>query len=297
MAGKVAEYVLADARARYLQAILAGEFDAASAALAQLVSAQVGLAQIYGEVVAPAMKGIGELWCEGEINVAQEHLATQITLGQMAKLRFMQPVRAPLPYTAMMACVEGESHFIGARMAADLLQAEGWSVDFLGPDVPNRALIDIAVARRPDLLGVAVRMEAHIGAIEQLLEELMALAEPPKIVVGGWLDAKTKARIDELDGVESATEIGDAVSLARRLFAPNRTEVQLGEYLKALGQRIRGTRQRIGWTQDELAKATKLTRAYLVSVEGGKQNLTIDVVVRIANALNLSPTQLIGENE
>jgi hypothetical protein len=32
-------------------------------------------------------------------------------------------------------------------------------------------------------------------------------------------------------------------------------------------------------------------------VEGGKQNLSMDVVVRIANALNLSPDQLIGRGE
>jgi transcriptional regulator with XRE-family HTH domain len=50
----------------------------------------------------------------------------------------------------------------------------------------------------------------------------------------------------------------------------------------------------MGWTQENLATVTKLTRAYLVSVEGGKENITLDVVVRIANALNVPPNQLLG---
>jgi transcriptional regulator with XRE-family HTH domain len=61
-----------------------------------------------------------------------------------------------------------------------------------------------------------------------------------------------------------------------------------------LGRRIRELRTHKGWTQRHLAVATRLTRAYIVAVEGGKQNVTLDVVVRIANALAVGPEQLLA---
>ena len=56
----------------------------------ELIAKRAKVADIYLEVLAPAMFHIGELWCDGKVNVAQEHLATQITLGQMDKLRLIQ---------------------------------------------------------------------------------------------------------------------------------------------------------------------------------------------------------------
>jgi methanogenic corrinoid protein MtbC1/DNA-binding XRE family transcriptional regulator len=297
MARKVVQIKPEHAKARYLQALLCGDFGAASVTVSDLIAAKVALAEIYVDVMAPAMVTVGDLWCEGKINVAQEHLATQITLGQMEKLRLMQPVPRPLPYSTVVACVEGEAHFLGARMAADLFQLEGWSVDFLGPDVPTRALIEIVASRRPDLLCLSVTLESHRKAVDVLIKGLKTIPESPKVILGGCLAENGRDWKYGLEGVESATNVVDGVRLARKLFKPSRSQVDLSEYLKELGQRIRSLRQKIGWTQEELAKATKLTRSYLVGVEGGKQNLSMDVVVRIANALNLSPDQLIGRGE
>lgn len=297
MARKVVQINPEHAKARYSQALLSGDFGAASVTVSDLIAAKVALAEIYVDVMAPAMVTIGELWCEGKINVAQEHLGTQITLGQMEKLRLMQPVPRPLPYSTVVACVEGEAHFVGARMAADLFQLEGWSVDFLGPDVPTRALIEIVASRRPDLLCLSVTLESNRKAVDVLIKGLKTIPESPKVILGGCFEENGRDWKHGLDGVESAMNVVDGVRLARKLFKPSRSQVDLSEYLKELGQRIRSLRQKIGWTQEELAKATKLTRSYLVAVEGGKQNLTMGVVVRIANALNLSPDQLIGRGE
>ena len=56
-------------------------------------------------------------------------------------------------------------------------------------------------------------------------------------------------------------------------------------------------RQQAGWTQEQLAKATRLTRAYIVAVEGGKQNVSMDVVIRVANGLGVAPDQLLAMEE
>jgi len=297
MARKAIQINPAHSKERYLQALLAGDVNAASDAVVKLVAAKIRLVEIYLSVLAPAMVKIGELWCEGKVNVAQEHLATQITLGQMEKLRLMQSIPRPVPYHVMVSCVEGERHYLGARMLADLFQVEGWSVDFLGPDVPSRALIEIDEARRPDMLCLSVTLEANLKAMGILLKGLMTIPDRPKIIIGGFVGKKILNSKSELDGVEVATSLVEGVQLARKSFKPILSDVLLSEVLIELGRRIRALRQKTGWTQEDLAKSTKLTRAYLVSVEGGKQNPSLDVVIRIANALNVPPEQLISREQ
>lgn len=294
MARKAIQMNPAQSKERYLQALLAGDINMASDTVAKLVAAKVGIADIYLSVLAPAMVKIGDLWCEAKINVAQEHLATQITLGQMEKLRLMQSIPRPVPFHVMVSCVEGERHFLGARMVADLFQMEGWSVDFLGPDAPTRALIEIVEARRPDLLCLSITLEPNLKAARILMKGLATIPERPKILIGGFVGGTVGNWKSEFEGLEVATSLVEGVKLARKFFKPVLPKVQLSEILIELGRRIRALRQKSGWTQEELATSTKLTRAYLVSVEGGKQNPSLDVVIRIANALNVPPDQLIG---
>jgi methanogenic corrinoid protein MtbC1/DNA-binding XRE family transcriptional regulator len=297
MARKVTRLNPAQARDRYLQALSAGDIDAASEVIAELANAKTSLGDIYLRVLTPAMITIGELWCQAEINVAQEHLATQITLSQMEKLRLMQSVPRPLPYAVMVACIEGEAHFVGARMAADLFRSEGWSVDFLGPDVPTRALIDMVAARRVDLLCLSITGESNLKGLPVLLKGLTTIPDRPQVIVGGSAGADRRLWHSDIDGLETAGNVIDGVKLARRLFKADSPVVVLSEYLREIGRRIRALRLKAGWTQERLAAVTKLTRAYIVSVEGGKQNVSVDVVVRIANALNVAPAHLLGRDE
>ena len=63
-------------------------------------------------------------------------------------------------------------------------------------------------------------------------------------------------------------------------------------------RRVRELRTRKGWTQEQLAEAARVTRVCIVAVEGGKQNVSMDIVVRMANALGIKPEGLLtGEDE
>ena len=66
------------------------------------------------------------------------------------------------------------------------------------------------------------------------------------------------------------------------------------EFLVTLGQRIRGTRIKRGMTQTDLAGAARLDRAYLSGVENGKHNITVGAILRLANALDVTPEVLIA---
>ncbi|HWO43387.1 MAG TPA: cobalamin-dependent protein [Candidatus Eisenbacteria bacterium] len=279
---------------RFLKALLEGDSDEAGTVVRELFSAGVSVGAIYVDVLGAAMAEVGQAWCKGKVNVAQEHLATQITLAQMDSLRRARRAPEPLPYRAIVGCVEREQHFLAARMTADLFEIEGWSVDFLGPDVPGDALLEMISARRPDLVALSVTLRSNLPQARRLLGKLKRLPEPPRVVIGGHAAQDEGAWKDRSPGVKVASTIIEGLSVAKQLVARQSRRITLADTLKELGRRIRGLRGNVGWTQRQLARATGLTRATVVSVEGGKQNVSMDVVVRIANALAVAPESLLA---
>lgn len=294
MAGKRSIGETGPSQQRYLRALLDGDSNAATRIVHELIAKRATVADIYLEVLAPGMFQIGELWCDGKVNVAQEHLATQITLGQMDKLRLIQSAPRSLSYRVMVCCVEGEHHFIAARMAADLFQMEGWQVDFLGPDVPTAALIEIVSARRPNLLALSTTLQSNLRRTRALIKKIRKLPAVPYIIVGGRATLGDNSGKNKIQGIETATNVIEGVRLAKKILVPDRPKAILSDYLKELGRRVRDLRQQAGWTQEQLAKATRLARAYIVAVEGGKQNVSMDVVIRVANGLGVAPDRLLA---
>lgn len=59
-----------------------------------------------------------------------------------------------------------------------------------------------------------------------------------------------------------------------------------------LGINIRIYRKRMKLTEDELSKLTKIDRSYLSDIEKGKENPTIKIIKKIADALHVKVRDL-----
>ncbi|MDF1504458.1 cobalamin-dependent protein [Roseisolibacter sp. H3M3-2] len=140
-------------RRRYLAAQLRGDRREALRLIDEEgLSAGHTVPTLHLHVITPAQQEIGRLWQQNVIHVAQEHAATAISQLVVAHLYRFLPVRAPLGRRLLVACAPGERHEMGARIASDFLEAAGFSVHYLGADVPVRDLVAHALATRPDLL-------------------------------------------------------------------------------------------------------------------------------------------------
>jgi transcriptional regulator with XRE-family HTH domain len=62
---------------------------------------------------------------------------------------------------------------------------------------------------------------------------------------------------------------------------------------RALGEAVARLRHHNGMTQEALAEAADLHRSYIASLETGSRNPTLDVIVKLAQALNVSPSDLL----
>lgn len=285
-------------QSRYARALLDGSAKLASQVVDEFIAARHSTAEIYFHLIAPAMAQIGDSWCRGATTVGSEHLATQIVLKHMDQLRSLHAAEnRHSAHRILVACVEGEEHFIGARMMADLCSANGWSVDFLGPNMPTDDLLDMTKRRGPSLVALSVTMEQGTDHVRRLLEAFARLSEIPKVLLGGQAFRNMRSLVAPKVNCRIATDILTGIELAKALLQQERPKATLKEYLLALGRRVRALRIRKTWTQEQLAGASHVARACIVAVEGGKQNVSMDIVVRIANALEISPESLLTSKD
>jgi methanogenic corrinoid protein MtbC1/DNA-binding XRE family transcriptional regulator len=283
---------LAEPAEKYLEALLAGDEDAAAAAVTRFVSRGGSMADVYVEAFTPALTRVGELWRSRKINVAQQKLATQMTLSQMDRLRALERPKPRSTYRALVCCLKGELHSTAARMVTDLLRLEGWSVDVLGADVPTEDVVAMAQSRRPHIIAVSVTMQDNLTQVRSLLAALAKLPKAPRVLAGGQAISRLTRNFNDLDLIV-APNLREGVQLTLGAFRSAPPRADLRDYLKAIGQRIREIRTEAGQTQAQLAAAAGLNRAYIVSVEHGKQNITMGVAVKIANALGISAAELL----
>ena len=171
----------------YVEHLLAGE-DAACLDEARAIADDLkGLHRLYVDVIQPSMYRVGELWEAGQISVATEHLATAINSFVASTCYARLACAGTGGPRALIACVPEEMHQLGARMVADLLECDGWDVDFYGASMPERDLIGAIRERDPRFVGLSAALVMHLGSVKRTITAIRAElgAAPPTIVVGG----------------------------------------------------------------------------------------------------------------
>lgn len=69
--------------------------------------------------------------------------------------------------------------------------------------------------------------------------------------------------------------------------------------MSTVGERIREVREARGWTQEKLSGAAKISKSFLSEVENKGKNISLDLLLRVATALDASVEYLAtgGGNE
>ena len=178
--------VLRTLRRAYSDAVLAGDETAAQLAVRAAIHLGLTPGQIDVELIAPALWLVGELWERGEITVADEHLATEISVRvlvlqrELARAELRRPGRRVL-----LAALQGERHVVGLRMAADLLAAAGYDTRFLGADVPVGALGEAAERHGPEVVCLTLTMPETEPVLWRTVDRLASARPTASVLVGG----------------------------------------------------------------------------------------------------------------
>ena len=66
------------------------------------------------------------------------------------------------------------------------------------------------------------------------------------------------------------------------------------QYLLKIGENISGVRKQKGYSQEEFADIAGFSRSYYTEIETGKRNISILNLIKIMEALNVDPNEIIG---
>jgi MerR family transcriptional regulator, light-induced transcriptional regulator len=201
--------VAGDAQRAYADALLVGDLVAAEAAIREAIQAGLAEAVIHDGVIRPALQLVGDLWADGHISVAQEHLATSITMRVLVLTReAFRLARQRTSQRVLLAGAQGEQHVVGLEMAASLLGHAGYDVRHFGADLPVTEIRNAVEMHKPVAIGfttatvmTAINLPAAFDAAREGSPDI-------GIVVGG---RAVNDRWAETLGVVVCSHVADAV--------------------------------------------------------------------------------------
>lgn len=189
-----------------------------------LLSTQIAKAdQILGETLAlypiedlilhiirPTLREIGDSWLNGEISIAEEHLATHYLRHRLIMWLETGPPPHSVPPT-VLACAPGEWHEGSLLMLGVLLRRRRWPVTYLGQSLPLKDMAEfVKDVNTPAVVLVAMRTETAqaLAGWPKWLPEALETGRPI-VTYGGRIftnEPEWRARVPGIFLGETLTE-------------------------------------------------------------------------------------------
>lgn len=152
-----------------------------------LDEAAIGLSRLHliQQYASPLLEAIGEAWAEGDLRPAHEHLSSTVLrtyfLGLLSRGRTGETVAS-----IVITTPQGQSHEIGSLLAAVVAQEAGWSVTYLGSDLPAEDIALAARAKAAAAVALGITYNPDGPRLSREIESLRRLIPPSvHLILGG----------------------------------------------------------------------------------------------------------------
>lgn len=207
----------ADWTTRLVTRMLDGDDAGAWQVVETAMRSGMDVTEAYTDLIVPALMVVGEKWHGGEIDVADEHAASQVASRVVSRLAPRMAVRGVRKGTVVLGSTATELHVLPMSIAADLIRHAHFRVIDLGVNLPPRSFAT-AVSRADDLVAVAVSVTTPGQEISlaNTLEALRGVTDAPVLFGGAGVDEETALKLGA-DGY--ARTAADAVAMLEELAA------------------------------------------------------------------------------
>lgn len=178
------------------QMLVAGDEEGVANLLISAHLHDVSLTEIFDNLICSAMKHIGELWYEGELTIAQEHLATRAAFGALYKLRQTLPIPEIKGKFAITCGIEADYHELPAYLAQITFESIGWEVLNFGANTPLYSLTEEVLRLSPEIVCISGTI---ITDFERLMRDYKNFREQTSklktsVILGGRIFADEHIR-------------------------------------------------------------------------------------------------------
>ena len=135
-------------------------------------------------VVGPILVEIGERWERGELRIVHEHACSTLMRGLLFSLMRLYPAN-DAQRRVVVGTPAKEDHELGAMMVAMLAAMHGWSVLYLGPNLPAEEIAYAVNDTKADLLMLSVTNLKQKASQKEIAAIEKSIPEHVRILVGG----------------------------------------------------------------------------------------------------------------
>ncbi|MFW9826848.1 MAG: B12-binding domain-containing protein [Candidatus Thorarchaeota archaeon] len=184
------------------------------------IKENLNLIDVIENGFAAGIRKVGELWEDGEFFLPELMRGAQIMQNCLDLLiPHLQSKSEKISLgKIVIATIEGDIHSIGKTIVATMLRAYGYEVYDLGADVPVEKIIDEAVEKKADIIGVSALLTTTMMGQKKIIDTLKErkLDSEFKVILGGA--PVTRSWVEECNAHGFAENAIDAVRLVKSLL-------------------------------------------------------------------------------
>lgn len=192
----------------------------AGALVEQLFADGVSAEAIMLELLAPAARQLGEMWCGDRLGFVEVTIGLSRIQQQLRQFRIPAGRMVADKGRVLLAPAPGEQHSFGLRVVEEFLLRDGWEVrSILRPD--HGGLAQLAAADAYDIIGFSVSGERLLPALRQTIREVRSASRNRgvRIMVGGVLFAGPTPCEHFCDADATVSDAEEAVAQANEWYA------------------------------------------------------------------------------
>lgn len=161
-------------------------------------------------VATPLMHRIGDLWYEGRLTPGHEHMASSVLRNRLNEVtEALQPENSGL--RMVVSTPTGQRHEIGAVLVAATAELEGWTVTYLGPDLPAADIAHAAEQTGANIVALSITVAPTDVPLQDELR---------------WLRRSLPKEVDLLVGGQAADELGSELKAIGARYMADLTQVR-----------------------------------------------------------------------
>ncbi|MEZ5498133.1 MAG: MerR family transcriptional regulator [Steroidobacteraceae bacterium] len=168
--------------------------------------------EVVFTVVSPLAREIGERWHRGEMSIAQEHMATEITRRLLLGVSRAYVADESAP-ALVLATLSGERHELGLMMCAWLAAMRRLRVHYLGIDCPPVEIAHFANEVEADAILISCICDGD-GELPVLVAELAQAVHGKREI---WLGGRAAGRLRDVQIPEGSVLLPNGSDLEQRL--------------------------------------------------------------------------------
>lgn len=214
---------------QFMTPLLAGDRKTCRAILHHEMGKNSGcVTNLYHDLLWPAMQKVEKLHRSDRINIATEHMATRITRALADQIQLNLKQMPSNGKRILITCADGEPEELGAQMTADLFEARGWEVYFIGGGVPSDEIMSLVGRLRPNILLIFGTQPVGVPQVRTTIDMIRNVGCNPtmNVMISGGVFNRADGLWKEVNADLFAKTAKEAIEIAEAAL-PRKPEIRI----------------------------------------------------------------------